>query len=85
MTGKKSRFEEIPWQSLETYGSRALETVKLMFGFCQESGGRYYGVDTENDTAAILKRKAEEAKGKSGDDAKLLTLEKWFAREFAGK
>lgn len=67
------------------YGIRALETVKLMFAFCQESGGRYYGVETENATAASLKKKAAEARGKSGEETELLTLEKWFGREFGGK
>ncbi|ORY04480.1 hypothetical protein BCR34DRAFT_491484 [Clohesyomyces aquaticus] len=85
-TGKKAHFEEIPnWQNLEVYGIRALETVKGMFGFCQKSGGRYYGVETENDTAAALKVRASEAKGIFGDKAKLLTLEEWFQREFRSK
>lgn len=56
-----------------------------MFGFCQESGGRYYGVQTEAGTAAALKKKAAEASGKSGEQAKLLTLEAFFKREFAEK
>ena len=86
VTGKKSRFEEIvKWQDLEVYSIRALETVKLMFAFCQESGGRYYGVETEVETAAKLKKKAAEASGKTGEETKLLTLEKWFGREFGGK
>ncbi|KAF2728698.1 NAD(P)-binding protein [Polyplosphaeria fusca] len=85
-TGKRARFEEIPnWRDLEVYGVRALETVKLMFGFCQESGGRYYGVETENQTAAELKKKGAEACGKSGDGVALLTSEKVFKREFAGE
>jgi hypothetical protein len=84
--GKKSRFEVIPkWQDLEVYGIRALETVKHMFGFCQESGGRYYGVETEAGTAAELKKTAAEAQGKSGGDAKLLTLDAFFKREFGEK
>ena len=83
VTGKKARFEEIEkWQDFEAYGVRALETVKLMFGFCQESGGRYYGVETENSTASSLKKKAAEARGKVGDETELLTLEKWFGRQF---
>ncbi|KAJ8116488.1 hypothetical protein OPT61_g2093 [Boeremia exigua] len=86
VTGKKARFEEISnWRDFETYGIHALETVKLMFGFCQESGGRYYGVETENRTAAGLKKTAAEACGKSGHEAELLTLEAFFRREFAGK
>ncbi|KAF2629474.1 NAD(P)-binding protein [Macroventuria anomochaeta] len=85
-TGKKGRFEEISrWQDFDTYGIRALETVKLMFGFCQESGGRYYGEETENHTAADLKKIAAEARGRSGHETKLLTLEEFFKSEFAGK
>ncbi|KAF3037458.1 hypothetical protein E8E12_001371 [Didymella heteroderae] len=86
VTDKKARFEEIPrWQDFDTYGIRALETVKLMFGFCQESGGRYYGEETEKHTAAGLKKAAAEARGLSDDQTKLLTLEEFFKREFVGK
>jgi hypothetical protein len=86
VTGKKARFDEIHrWQDFETYGVRALETVKLMFGFCQESGGRYYGEETEKDTAAGLKKAAARARGLDVDHTKLLTLEEFFKREFAGK
>ncbi|KAH7355479.1 hypothetical protein BKA66DRAFT_575365 [Pyrenochaeta sp. MPI-SDFR-AT-0127] len=85
-TGKKARFEEVPkWQDLEIYGIRALEAIKLMFGFCQESGGRYYGDETEASTAAELKKKATEASGKTGDDTKLFTLKSFFKRELGGK
>lgn len=86
VTGKKARFEEIPrWQDFDTYGIRALETVKLMFGFCQESGGRYYGEETENRTAASPKKVAAEARGLSGHETELLTLEEFFKKEFAGR
>ena len=85
-TRKKARFEEVPkWQDLEIYGIRALEAIKFMFGFCQESGGRYYGDETEANTAAELKRLATEASGKTGDGTKLFTLEQFFKREFGGK
>lgn len=56
--------------------------MKLMFGFCQESGGRYYGEATEKDTAASLKKAAAQACGRFDDHAKLLTLEEFFKREF---
>jgi hypothetical protein len=55
-----------------------------MFGFCQESGGRYYGVETEAETAAELKKKAADAMGRSRDQARLLTLEAFFRRKFGG-
>jgi hypothetical protein len=85
-TGKKARFEAVPeWQDLDIYGVKALENIKYMFGFCQESGGLYFGDATEANTAAELKKKAAEASGKSGQDAELFTLEQYFKREFAGK
>ncbi|KAH6625833.1 hypothetical protein C7974DRAFT_208293 [Boeremia exigua] len=85
VTGKKARFEEIPdWRDFNTYGVRALETVKLMFAFCQESGGLYYGEQTDSHTAADLKQRAAEACGKSGDETKLFTLKAFFTREFTG-
>lgn len=56
-----------------------------MFGFCQESGGRYFGEVTENRTAAGLKKAAAQARGLSDDRLELLTLEEFFEREFAGK
>lgn len=55
-----------------------------MFGFCQESGGRYYGVETEKETAAALKKVAAEARGKLEEGA-LLSLEDFFRREFGDK
>ncbi|KAH7063865.1 hypothetical protein BKA63DRAFT_183817 [Paraphoma chrysanthemicola] len=85
-TGKKARFEEVTkWQDLEVYGIRALETVKLMFGFCQASGGRYYGDVTEAGTASELKKKVNEACGRSSGDGHLKSLEDFFKREFGGK
>lgn len=53
-----------------------------MFGFCWESGGRYYGDETEATTAAELKRLAAEARGVAGKDAKLATLEDFFKDNF---
>jgi hypothetical protein len=82
-TGRKARFEEVPkWQDLDVYGIRALETVKLMFGFCQESSGRYFGDETEAETALELKKKAVEAYGRPGGDVKMRHLEDFFAAQF---
>lgn len=83
-TGQKARFEATPkWQDLEVYGIRGLETMKRMFGFCQESGGKYYGVVTEKETAIGLKKLAAGARGKPGGN--LLGLEEFFRREFGEK
>jgi hypothetical protein len=84
-TGKKARFEAVPkWQDLEIYGIHALETIKLMFGFCQESGGRYFGEETEGNTALELKKKAAKASGRDAA-AKLSTLGEFFKQNFGGK
>ncbi|PSN74032.1 NAD(P)-binding protein [Corynespora cassiicola Philippines] len=83
VTGKNARFESIDnWEDLDVYGIPSLENLKLMFGFTQISGGRYYGDVTEADTAAILKKNAAEACGRSGEATKLLSLEIFFRRNF---
>lgn len=56
-----------------------------MFAFNQDSGGRCFGVETEAVTAAELKRIAAETCRKTGEETELLTIEKYFAREFGKK
>lgn len=68
---------------LQTYGLRALETVKSVFGFCQASGGNYYGLPNDVAPAAQLKKAAAEAQGKSGSETELLTIKEFFKRHFA--
>jgi hypothetical protein len=53
-----------------------------MFGFCQESSGRYFGDETEAETALELKKKAAEARGRSHDDVELRSLKDFFAAKF---
>ncbi|KAJ3526654.1 hypothetical protein NM208_g11086 [Fusarium decemcellulare] len=84
LTGKKARFVPIEdWKTMETYGIEAFETVKRMFGFCQHSGGLYYGVPNDLDTAGDLKARAAEAKGEAGDKKKLTALEKFLEKYFS--
>ncbi|KAH7148454.1 hypothetical protein EDB81DRAFT_463608 [Dactylonectria macrodidyma] len=83
-TGQKARFVPIEdWKTMETYGVGAFETVKNMFGFCQHSGGLYYGVPNDVVTAGELKARAAEAKGVSGNEVKLTTLEAFIAKYLA--
>lgn len=83
-TGKKARFEPIEsWRDLEVYGIRSLETIKLIFGFCQESNGRYFGEETKVKTAASLKEMASEARGKNAQLRNLSVLEDFFGAQFA--
>ncbi|KAK7397518.1 hypothetical protein QQX98_013113 [Neonectria punicea] len=84
VTDQKARFVPVEdWKAMETYGMAALETVKYMFGFCQHSGGLYYGVPNDVVTSGELKSRAAEAKGQSGDQAKLTSLESFIAKYFA--
>lgn len=73
------------WQDLDVYGVRALENVKLIFGFCQASDGRYYGDQTDSSTARELKRNVANASRRSGSGAVLRTLEGFFAQHFGGE
>ena len=83
VTEKLARFVPIEdWKTMETYGDPGFETVKYMFGFCQHSGGLYYGVPNDLKTAGELKAKAVEAKGQSGDETKLTTLESFLKQYF---
>lgn len=79
-TGKKTSFRWMDsWKDVPTFGVPALETVKLMFAFCQHSGGRYYGVPSDLAEPAELKAAAAKAQGKTGDAAKLTTFDSFFA------
>jgi len=61
-----------------------METVKRMFGFCQYSGGLYYGVPNNTTTALELKKLALAAQGGGDELAELMTVEKWFKKYFLG-
>ncbi|KAJ4267660.1 hypothetical protein NW762_003774 [Fusarium torreyae] len=83
VTENLARFVHIKdWKTMETYGDPSFETVKYMFGFCQHSGGLYYGVPNDLVTVGELKAKAAEAKGQSGDETKLTTLESFLKKHF---
>ena len=82
VTGIKAIYQEYPLEEFETYGVYALESVKSMFHFWQESGGLYFGAEqTENQTARDLKRKAWRARG-NVREGKLATLEDYFQDHF---
>ena len=66
-----------------TFGMKPLETVRDIFRFCQMNGGFYYGVPNDVGTAAELKAAAAKAQGKSGEDAELMTMKRFFKAHFA--
>jgi hypothetical protein len=85
VTGKKSRFQPIlpSWEAFDTRGIPELEDVKLMFGFTQVTGGRYFGPEpTEKNTAADLKRATAIALNRPESEQNLVTAESWFRKHF---
>jgi hypothetical protein len=71
------------WKDFPTYGLRPMETVRNMFGFCQSSGGMYYGVPNDVVLPAKLKKAVAEAQGKTGEECELMTMEKFFKAHFS--
>lgn len=69
------------WKVFETYGRKDLETLKYMFGFCQYSGGKYYGELNNLASPKELKEAAARAKGKP-EEVSLQTLEGFFEANF---
>ncbi|KAF7549588.1 hypothetical protein G7046_g8289 [Stylonectria norvegica] len=83
VTGAKARFVPVEdWKTMETYGDKSIETVKSMFGFCQHSGGLYYGVPNDVAVSGKLKANAAAAKGEDGDKVALTTLEAFVTKYF---
>jgi hypothetical protein len=84
VTGKKSRFVPIEdWTTMETHGDRGTDATKRMFGFCQCSGGLYYGVPNDLKIPQELKTSAANAQGNG--DGSLMTLERYLTKHFQRK
>ncbi|KAK7598716.1 hypothetical protein V3481_000334 [Fusarium oxysporum f. sp. vasinfectum] len=80
-TSRRCRFiPDDDWESFDTHGQRALEGVKYTFGFCQYSGGLYYGEPNDLTVARMLKRVAKKVQGESGGE--LMTLKRFFSLHF---
>ncbi|KAF3481937.1 uncharacterized protein GIQ15_04696 [Arthroderma uncinatum] len=86
VTGKKARFQPIlpSWEAFETHGVHELEDVKLMFGFTQITGGRYFGPEPSNiKTSAELKHITATALGRPEGQRELMSSKDWFRSQFA--
>lgn len=70
---------------METHGVKFLENMKLVFELTQKTGGLYYEEQADTKDHAELKKDVWESMGKSRDDAKLITVKEWFAREYSGQ
>lgn len=67
---------------METYGAKEYITIRDMFGFCQISGGLYYGRPNDTLDARQLKASAAAAKGQDKQSTGLATLESFVAQNF---
>lgn len=65
---------------METYGDRGTDATKRMFGFCQYSGGLYYGVPNNLMIPKELKASAVNAQGNG--DSSLMTLDRYLSQHF---
>ncbi|KAG7008553.1 hypothetical protein G7Y79_00005g016940 [Physcia stellaris] len=86
VTGKRSRYQPVlpTWEAFDIHGIAELDDVKLMFGFTQTTGGRYFSPEpSEIGTAAKLKRATAVALGRGYDQARLITAREWFGRQYA--
>ncbi|KAB8236939.1 hypothetical protein BDV23DRAFT_168803 [Aspergillus alliaceus] len=86
VTGQKARFQPIlpSWEAFDTHDIPELEDVKLMFGFTQLTGGRYFGPEpTDGEAASQLKRLTASTLGRPLDKRNLISTRDWFAARFA--
>lgn len=84
-TGQQTRFRPIlpSWEAFDTKDIYELEDTKLMFGFAQETGGRYFGAKpTEKETAKQLKPATATVLGWPSDQQELVSVMDWFAARF---
>lgn len=82
VTKKKARYEGFSWESLETHGILELETTKGIFAFTHAVGPEFSKAISDSTTAKALKAKAAAAKGLTGADAELQSLEGFMAKHF---
>ncbi|KAJ5664872.1 uncharacterized protein N7477_007320 [Penicillium maclennaniae] len=84
VSGQKSRFVPIlpSWEAFDTHGIHELEDVKLMFGFTQTTGGKYFADPTECHTASELKKATALTLGWSESRYELVTAREWFSARF---
>ncbi|CAG8888208.1 unnamed protein product [Penicillium egyptiacum] len=84
VTSRRATWSPIQpsWEEFQTHGIHELEDVKLMFGFTQITGGKYFGNTTESHTASKLKKATAVALGYPEDKHGLVTVKEWFATRF---
>lgn len=82
VTGKKSRYVVVEdWTTFHTGGDQTAQAVRNMFGFCQLSGGLYYGTPNDLTVARELKAAVAEAQGEASSE--LMSLERFIGRSFS--
>ncbi|KAJ3492895.1 hypothetical protein NLG97_g5074 [Lecanicillium saksenae] len=82
VTKKRARYVGFDWQSLETHGSLEAETVKGIFGMTHHVDPQFAKRFYDPSTAAKLKAEAAAAKGLTGAEAELQTIDGFLTKYF---
>lgn len=83
VTKKKARYVGFDWQMLETGGNLEAETIKDIFGMTHFLDPDFAKTLYDPSTAKALKAKAAAARGLTGADAELQTIEGFITKHFA--
>lgn len=84
VAGRKARCIILEdWKSLQTYDDPNISALKTMFGFCQYTGGQYFGVPYDVEVARRLKAKASLARGLLAEEHPPLTIEGFWRKQFS--
>lgn len=83
VTKKKSRYVGFDWKLLETHGSLEADSLKGIFGMTHHIDAEFAKNVYDSSTAKALKAKGAAARGLTGADAALQTIEGFITKHFA--
>ncbi|OAR01088.1 hypothetical protein LLEC1_05615 [Akanthomyces lecanii] len=83
VTGKKARYVGFDWKAFETHGNLEADTIKGIFGLTHVMDAEFARTFFDSSTAKALKAKGAAARGLTGADAELQTIEDFITRHFA--
>ena len=82
VTKKKARYVGFDWKTFETHGNLEADTIKGIFGLTHVMDAEFAKTFYDSSTAKALKAKAAAARGLTGEDAELQTIEGFITKHF---
>ncbi|KAJ4155639.1 hypothetical protein LMH87_000875 [Akanthomyces muscarius] len=82
VTKKKARYVGFDWETFETHGNLEADTIKGIFGLTHVMDAEFAKTFYDSSTAKALKAKAAAARGLTGEDAELQTIEGFITKHF---